>query len=387
MRVGLVIRRPSTLVLLDNDTSGRARRASVDQDEDAITEGKVVLVAEPIHIARAAVPLLIEELERRASDEHPHILKFCGVIPLSPDEYAGSLHSGSSHGLLADDYQTPEGPRRRQRRRRLQHQGQRLSGDFQQRHTASDALGRPCVFLASVWEICRPLQYDDLVAADPAPGMSRLRQIMPIALSISRAVQFLASMGIAHGSVKYENIVIGADGRVKLACFDCYSGQEDEVRCCDRAPAKVNRSAAPELLRQMNDTGRRASSFAGDVYAIGVLAIELATGEAPFGTLSDEEIEEKVLRGDLGLRPEDRGIIRDTEWHLLSALLAFDPELRPSIDEVVDMFAAIAYGQAEAFTFDNWGRLRLAWPQERERGRSCRSLGPQREGWMPRRGE
>jgi len=198
---------------------------------------------------------------------------------------------------------------------------------------------------------------------------------MPIALAVAKAVQFLADERIVHGSVRYENVVVGAsDGRVKLACFDwSYGVYETLFRCCDRAPLKIDRYAAPELRRQTNDTGSRAISFAGDVYAIGLLALELAMGEPVFGTATDEEIEALVESGSTDLRPDDPNIVTEEEWCLLRTLLAADPEDRPSIDDVVTMFMAIASGRAAALMVRNRRRSpsvdsSLAFPRARNHG-------------------
>lgn len=360
--------RTSALVLIDN---GSAHHDVISYDQHTDTEREMVTIAEPIHAPRAAVPALIDQLAQRGTTEHPHLLKFVGVVELSPKEYGGGVAD------FANDQErtvSPQRPRHRQLHRPVHRHGldPRPQDEL---YDVRDALGRSCVFLASVWESCRPPRDDDLVNPAAALGTSRLQQVMPIALAVAQAAQFLADDGVVHGSVRYENVVVDAtDGRVKLACFDWLFGvHEPSIRCCNRVSPKIDRYAAPELRRQTNDTGNRAASFAGDVYTIGLLVLELATGEPVFGTATDEEIEALVESGSSDLRPEDPSIVTEEEWCLLSALLAADPDDRPSIDDVVNMFMAIANGRAAALMVRN-GRQSpgvgssLVFPRARRHG-------------------
>jgi hypothetical protein len=193
---GLASLRTSAIILPINHNS---QHDAFNHDHLADAEHDVVAIAEPIHVHRAAVPAFLDQLAQRAADDYPHLLHFVGVVPLTPREYAdGTPDDG-------DNQERAVSPRRR-RRRRLQRPGQRQDHDPQQHgnaHDTHDALGRLCVFIASVWEACRPLRNDDLVDPTAALHTSRLRHVMPIALAVAKAVQSLTENGVVHGSVRY----------------------------------------------------------------------------------------------------------------------------------------------------------------------------------------
>jgi serine/threonine protein kinase len=87
---------------------------------------------------------------------------------------------------------------------------------------------------------------------------------------------------LIHCDIKVENIMLGADGHVKLVDY----GLCCEVREEDGAPMSPVGSLiymAPELLRE--SVGGRFT----DWWALGVLAHELLTGRSPWSTLSDKK--------------------------------------------------------------------------------------------------
>ena len=134
--------------------------------------------------------------------------------------------------------------------------------------------------------------------------------------AIARAVAALHAAGVVHGDLKPENLALTGD-TVTLLDFGSAT--------LDHAPAPVGGSIeymAPELWRGAPITP------ASDVYALGVLLVELATGRPPFtGEARSVGYAHAMLRPDLGALPRELS-------HLAARCLAKDPAQRPRASEV-----------------------------------------------------
>jgi serine/threonine protein kinase len=91
------------------------------------------------------------------------------------------------------------------------------------------------------------------------------------AADMAAGLAYLHRESIVHGDVKARNVVIGADGRAKLADFGC-------ARKAGLGPIIGGTPAfmAPEVARG------EEQGPAADVWALGCTVIEMATGRAPW---------------------------------------------------------------------------------------------------------
>jgi serine/threonine protein kinase len=88
---------------------------------------------------------------------------------------------------------------------------------------------------------------------------------------ILRGLAYIHEKSLVHGDVKARNLVIGADGRAKLADFGCarMAGSDWPI---GGTPAFM----APEVAQG------EAQGLAADVWALGSTVVEMATGRAPW---------------------------------------------------------------------------------------------------------
>jgi serine/threonine protein kinase len=101
------------------------------------------------------------------------------------------------------------------------------------------------------------------------------------AADIARGLAYLHGEFVVHGDIKARNVVLGADGRAKLADFGC---ARKAVAGCGGRPIIGGTPAfmAPEVARG------EEQGPAADVWALGCTVIEMATGRAPWsGTDGD----------------------------------------------------------------------------------------------------
>ena len=124
------------------------------------------------------------------------------------------------------------------------------------------------------------------LAMEHVPGTT-LREMLAVrgALPVGRALDLLADLldalacahraDLVHRDVKPENILVGTDGRLRVADFGLARAASASTTAASVLIGTVA-YLAPELV-----TAGRADARA-DVYAVGVLAFELLTGSLPF---------------------------------------------------------------------------------------------------------
>lgn len=97
-------------------------------------------------------------------------------------------------------------------------------------------------------------------------------------------VAYLHSIGISHNNIRAESIFITSDGKLKLSGFKnfTYTGETIEIDELYLKPCIFHQFLAPEA------TNSQVSPLS-DVWSIGCLAIQLATGRAPFNSLSSDQ--------------------------------------------------------------------------------------------------
>ncbi|KAI5019682.1 hypothetical protein ZWY2020_044570 [Hordeum vulgare] len=98
------------------------------------------------------------------------------------------------------------------------------------------------------------------------------RSVRGYALDVASGLTYLHAAGMVHGDVKSRNVVIGADGRAKLADFGCSRKAAADVPIIGGTPAFM----APEVARG------EEQGPAADVWALGCMVVEMATGRAPW---------------------------------------------------------------------------------------------------------
>ncbi|KAM0906775.1 hypothetical protein ACQ4PT_016576 [Festuca glaucescens] len=102
------------------------------------------------------------------------------------------------------------------------------------------------------------------------------RAIQGYASDVARGLAYLHGNSLVHGDVKARNVVVGADGRAKLADFGCA-----RTAGCERPIGGTPAFMAPEVARG------EEQGPAADVWALGCTVIEMATGRAPWSDVDD----------------------------------------------------------------------------------------------------
>jgi tetratricopeptide (TPR) repeat protein len=203
-------------------------------------------------------------------------------------------------------------------------------------HSVHEYQGQP--FLAM--ELIEGRTLRALAAQHPALGVvARLGGQVAEALSVAHAV------GIVHRDIKPENLMVRDDGYVKvldfgLACLLPASPLQAVVETGDGTPSGTvvgtARYLSPEQAR-----GERAGS-ASDIFSLGIVLYELATGRHPFQADSRLGVVHAILSGP-PLPPSRLHPGLSAAWDaLLLQMLEKDPGLRPAAADVAQVLATLA---------------------------------------------
>jgi serine/threonine-protein kinase Stk1 len=157
-------------------------------------------------------------------------------------------------------------------------------------------------------------------------------ELREIAVPLIEALAYSHSRGVIHGDIKPSNVILAEDG---LRLFDYGLGQPLEGvlknlprLSRNRFKAWTTRYAAPELL-----DGAEPSE-ASDVYALGCLLYEMASGSHPFRRLNAKQAKAMGLDKEL-VRPPNLAC----GWLTLRSALAFDAAQRTaSVTQLLDIF-------------------------------------------------
>lgn len=188
-------------------------------------------------------------------------------------------------------------------------------------------------------ELCAGGCLRDRLRGGPLPPADALRALAQLADALAAAHQ----RGVVHGDVKPANVLLRhpLDGILT----------DDELALCDFGVAKISQDEqrAPQgtLVYMAPEQRRGELTPAADLYAAGVLALELLSGPALIAERSRDRA--ALLRGD-----HDEGLALDETARarlgpcaasveaLLGALLATEPQQRPTAADVAARATALA---------------------------------------------
>lgn len=131
-----------------------------------------------------------------------------------------------------------------------------------------------------------------------------LKRAMDVLLQIAYALSHLHSHGIVHGDLKPENILINEQGQVKVIDFGIAQLLWDEKK---EAPPRF--LGTPIYMSPELGIDRHNLSFQSDIFALGIIAYELAVGKISHGrvvvSLAPKGLQ-KLIQRSLQPRPIDR---------------------------------------------------------------------------------
>lgn len=137
---------------------------------------------------------------------------------------------------------------------------------------------------------------------------------------------YLQAKKTAHGSLKCSKILVGADGKAKVAGIGWASIHRDSKVCM----ASFLRWMAPELMRGEV----KGPTFSAGIYSLAMCMLEAWSGDVPWGMDTNlEDIAKAVCAGRIPPRPES---MSDQGWQLIQKMAHTSPSCRPTLSQVFD---------------------------------------------------
>jgi len=209
-------------------------------------------------------------------------------------------------------------------------------------HAVEECEGRP--FLVMEWIEGRPLE--EMIPFEGLP----LRSCLEIAIPMVGAVAEAHRAGIVHRDLKPANIMVRTDGMVKVVDFGI--SKMEEVTLLDGPfPGRGDLNTAEGLvvgtLHYMSPQqleGHQVDARS-DIFSLGVMLYEMATGRRPFQGASSASVVSAILRDAprpaLEIKPSLPAAIEP----ILRRCLAKDPAQRyQSAQELHDVLAGLLLG-------------------------------------------
>lgn len=183
-------------------------------------------------------------------------------------------------------------------------------------------------FIESDTEVCLVLEYIpggelfDYVSSHKK-GIE-LHTVKQIIHDLLEAIAFIHSLGIAHGDIKLENILIyDSSPHIKLIDF----GLAETRATIDKEPKGSSLYFAPEAIMNLP-----RSPFKCDVWACGVIAFILLTQRMPFDSALTTTLARTIAMGDYDWR-EDQ--VSKEGKDFVDKMLNRNPELRPTAEDLL----------------------------------------------------
>jgi serine/threonine protein kinase len=162
-------------------------------------------------------------------------------------------------------------------------------------------------------------------------------RIIRLSLQIAQALGVAHSCGIVHRDIKPENILVRPDGYVKVVDFSlAHRFSVDSSPTYDPTAGTLRYMSPEQVLG-------KPLSPASDIFSLGLVLYELATGEHPFPGTSSVE-----MAYSIATKPVARFSRRSSKQpslsrleKLITAMLAKDPAARPTATNVADELEAI----------------------------------------------
>ena len=155
-------------------------------------------------------------------------------------------------------------------------------------------------------------------------------EVLDLSIAIADALMAVHNAGIAHRDIKPGNVMMSTGGRIVLMDFGLFL-PEFEVA------AQVTIAGSPQYMAPEAITNSVEPGAGGlvDLYALGVVAFELLTGQPPFSGDTPDEVWDRHLYDPVPdavvLRSETPAALSK----LITDLLAKDPGHRPQNAEAV----------------------------------------------------
>jgi len=155
------------------------------------------------------------------------------------------------------------------------------------------------------------------------------RNAAEIMKCLLKAIMFLHNMNIVHRDIKPENILFSLPGSYESLKLIDFGLSATKTQIKDKYRVGSPYYMAPEMIN-------RNFTFKSDCWSIGVILFEMMTGKHPFDGKTQEEIFERIQRGEYDLHLLEKQKCSEEVKDLIKKLIVLNPPERLSVQKALE---------------------------------------------------
>ena len=171
-----------------------------------------------------------------------------------------------------------------------------------------------------------------------------IRTVAQVGSQAARALAVAHEAGIVHRDIKPENVMVRDDGYVKVLDFGIAQLSHIDGGA-DNGDSRLTRPGmVVGTMRYMSPEQATAADVApaSDIFSLGIVLYELATGRHPFDASSDMAVLSSIILREAPLASRVNPRMPREMDLVLARMLSKDPAARPAAIEVATLLGAIA---------------------------------------------
>jgi predicted ATPase len=201
------------------------------------------------------------------------------------------------------------------------------------------------------WYIAMELVRGETLRALAGTAPRSTDEVARLGAQIARALAVAHAAGIVHRDVKPENVMVRPDGYVKVLDFGIarlVSTDAGRMTAGEAPPTVVGRAVGTLRYMSPEQACGEAVTAATDIFSLGIVLHELATGTHPFAAASEIATASAILTAAAPAPSALNPAVPAEFDTLVARMLEKDPAWRPAATEVELTLAEIGRGPAVA---------------------------------------